>query len=124
VKHFTVEGGPAYQVQTEDYKKPKIFVREALLEKWANANATFKAKKHTYPPNRRYLKVFIATATPGDTPEEIVKLLNLVHNPTKPPITTDTKTFEIATRGLVSYVNNDNDSVRGWVPGRGCGVPQ
>jgi hypothetical protein len=26
VKHFTVEGGPAYQVQTEDYKKPKIFV--------------------------------------------------------------------------------------------------
>jgi hypothetical protein len=26
VKHFTVKGGPAYQVQTEDYAKPKIFV--------------------------------------------------------------------------------------------------
>jgi hypothetical protein len=62
--------------------------------------------------NSRYLKVFIATATPGDTPEEIVKLLNLVRDPTKPPITTDTKTFEIATRGLVSYVNNDNDTTK------------
>ena len=62
--------------------------------------------------NSRYLKVFIATATPGDTPEEIVKLLNLVRDPTKPPITTDKKTFEIGTRGLVSYVNNDNDTTK------------
>jgi|TARA_B110000261_G_scaffold63021_1_gene74119 hypothetical protein len=57
----------------------------------------------------RNMKVFIATATPGDSISDIVKLLNVVRDPSKSPITTDIKTFEAASRGLISYVNNDND---------------
>lgn len=57
------------------------------------------------------LNVFILTATPGDTPGEIVKLLNLVRDRRQPEITTGDQ-FKTQIKGLVSYLNTNNDRSR------------
>lgn len=57
------------------------------------------------------LNVFILTATPGDTPEEIVKLLNLVRDRRQPEITAG-NTFGSQIKGLISYLNTNNDRSR------------
>ena len=57
------------------------------------------------------LNVFILTATPGDTPDEVVKLLNLVRDRRQSEIKADSS-FKNNIRGLVSYLNTNNDRSR------------
>jgi hypothetical protein len=59
------------------------------------------------------LKVFILTATLGDNPNEIIKLLNIVKNNSVPKITYDdisnTDVFKEKIRGLISYFDMSSD---------------
>jgi len=56
------------------------------------------------------MKIFVLTATPGDSPSEVVKLLNLVRDRTQSPITGNLSTFGHDVKGLVSYLNTNNDA--------------
>ena len=62
------------------------------------------------------LKVFILTATLGDNPNEIIKLLNIVKNNSTPKITTDDldnmDVFKNKIRGLISYFDMSNDKTK------------
>ena len=59
------------------------------------------------------LKVFILTATLGDNPNEIIKLLNIVKNNSSPKITYDDisniDVFKQKIRGLISYFDMSSD---------------
>ena len=62
------------------------------------------------------LKVFILTATLGDNPNEIIKLLNIVKNNSTPKITNDDldnmDVFKNKIRGLISYFDMSNDKTK------------
>ena len=65
------------------------------------------------------LKVVILTATPGDNVKDVLKLLNIVRDPTKPAITApdadnaaDVLRFKESIRGLVSYFEMSNDTTK------------
>ena len=60
------------------------------------------------------LKIFILTATLGDNPDEIMKLLNIVKDNTTPHINFDDintpDVFKQKTRGLISYFDMSSDT--------------
>lgn len=65
------------------------------------------------------LKVVILTATPGDNVKDVIKLINIVRDPTKPAITppnpedaSDVLRFKDSIRGLVSYFEMSNDTTK------------
>uniref|UniRef100_A0A6C0BE07 Helicase ATP-binding domain-containing protein n=1 Tax=viral metagenome TaxID=1070528 RepID=A0A6C0BE07_9ZZZZ len=67
---------------------------------------------------RKYpnLKVVILTATPGDNIPDVMKLLNIIRDPTKPVITppnvedvNDIKRFKQQIRGLISFFDMSSD---------------
>ena len=62
-------------------------------------------------------KIFIMTATPGTNPEQLVKLLNIIRDRTKPPITEpnfrDIESIDRFTRsivGMISYLDTNLDA--------------
>ena len=62
------------------------------------------------------MKIVILSATPGDNPDDILKLLNIIRNPTKPElqhINVDdpaaVRQFKIDISGLISYFDMSND---------------
>ena len=70
-------------------------------------------------PNTQNLKIVILTATPGDSPKDVVSLLNMVRdtksNPIKIPDTNDydqMESFAQNIRGLVSYFDMSKDHSR------------
>ena len=54
------------------------------------------------------LKIVILTATPGDNPTDIVKLLNIIRDRTHPKITS--VNLSNSAKGLISYLNTNNDA--------------
>ena len=67
-------------------------------------------------PLTQNLKIAILTATPGDTLEDIVELLNLVRDKNNPPITCpdinnkqDIESFKTNIKGLVSFFDMSKD---------------
>lgn len=67
----------------------------------------------------RKLKIVILTATPGDTVADILKLLNIVRNPSTAPIKVpDTSSkeslseFKTAIRGLISFFDMSSDTTK------------
>lgn len=73
----------------------------------------------TDPNKHKGLKVVILTATPGDTPADIVKLLNIVRTPSDPLITIPDSNnkeslsiFIKSIRGLVSYFDMSSDNTK------------
>lgn len=75
-------------------------------------------ESHIIDPNRHpEMKVAILTATPGDNVQDIIKLLNIVRDPTHPPIkapNVDSKdeliSFKKSIRGLVSFFDMSSDT--------------
>jgi hypothetical protein len=70
-------------------------------------------------PRTSNMKIAVLTATPGDTPEDCIKLLNLLRSPNKPPITvpdirmeSSISEFKKSILGLVSYLDMSNDTSR------------
>lgn len=65
------------------------------------------------------MKIFILTATPGDSIEETLDLLNIVRDRTKKPIArpdvnsvTEREAFMKSINGLISYFNSSKDATR------------
>jgi hypothetical protein len=60
------------------------------------------------------LHVYILTATPGDTPQDIADLLNLIRDRRVPPIkpTDSVETFKEKIRGLVQHYDTNHDMSR------------
>ena len=56
----------------------------------------------------RNLKIVILTATPGDNPTDITKLLNIIRDRSQPVITA--QNISSSVKGLVSYLNTNNDT--------------
>jgi hypothetical protein len=77
-------------------------------------------EEHIVDPRRHPdMKVVIMTATPGDSIQDIMKLINIVRDPThdiiKPPNVedaTDINRFKDNIRGLVSFFDMSNDSTK------------
>lgn len=70
-------------------------------------------------PRTENLKIVILTATPGDTPTDVVNLLNMVRSKTAPPIEVprvndpfEVDTFAKSIRGLISYFDMSKDYSR------------
>jgi hypothetical protein len=62
------------------------------------------------------MKIVILSATPGDNPDDILKLLNIIRNPTKPELKhfdvndpAAVRQFKIDISGLISYFDMSND---------------
>lgn len=61
------------------------------------------------------VRIVVMTATPGDDPEEVVKLLNIVRDPSQPPIRVpgpdadEERAFMAAISGLVSFLDLSRD---------------
>lgn len=71
------------------------------------------------PAHTRHLNLVILTATPGDSPQEICDLLNLVRDRRAPPIIppapenpASVAAFGDAVRGLISYFDVSSDTTR------------
>ncbi len=63
-------------------------------------------------PHTSGMKVVVLTATPGDTVEHIVQLLNMLRDPAKPVIAvdpSDLEAFKRSIRGLVSFYDTASD---------------
>lgn len=63
-------------------------------------------------PRSQNLKIVVLTATPGDTVEHIVQLLNMLRDPRKPLISVDASdivSFKRSIRGLVSFYDTAAD---------------
>jgi len=59
------------------------------------------------------LKVFIFTATPGDTPREVATLLSLIRKRSAPLVSsTNLEEFQEGVKGLVMYLDTNNDTSR------------
>jgi hypothetical protein len=85
-----------------------------------------QAEKHRYvlshiadPKVHPSMKVVIMTATPGDSVQDIMQLINIVRDPTHPPVTPpdvesaeDMKRFKHDIRGLVSFFDMSNDTTK------------
>ena len=70
-------------------------------------------------PSATDLRLVITTATPGDTPEECVRLLNILRNPFAPPITvpepdvpSSMHHFQRSIEGMISFVDISYDRSR------------
>lgn len=70
-------------------------------------------------PYTANMKVVILTATPGDDTKDIITLLNIVRDRSKPPIMTpdvtnkdDMRSFQQSIKGLVSYYDMSRDYTR------------
>jgi hypothetical protein len=87
--------------------------------------ATQKAKhaiveKHIVDPKKHpKLKVVILTATPGDNITDIIKLINIVRDPTHEPIkmpdvdsVDSMNKFKDSVRGLISYLDMSSDTTK------------
>jgi len=71
-------------------------------------------KDHNYKHDR--MKIIIMSATPGDNPRDVLKLLNIVRNPTRPPLkefnvdkADEINNFKRDLAGLVSYFDMSSD---------------
>lgn len=73
-------------------------------------------EKHLDPRMHPGLKLAILSATPGDTVEDVIKLLNAVRDPGNPPISVpnidnldEMHSFKKDIRGLISYFDMSSD---------------
>lgn len=77
-------------------------------------------EKHIADPKAHpNLKVVILSATPGDNTTDTVKLLNIVRDPTHPPITApniddkdSVEKFRESIRGMISFFDMSNDTTQ------------
>lgn len=77
-------------------------------------------EKHIIDPaSHPNLKVVILTATPGDNVTDIIKLLNIVRDPSKPPIlppnvdsSDSIKLFKESIRGIISFFDMSFDTTQ------------
>ena len=77
-------------------------------------------ENHIVDPDRHpKLKIVILTATPGDNVTDVMKLVNIIRDPTKstiippnPEDPEDVQRFKLEIRGLVSYFDMSGDTTR------------
>ena len=77
-------------------------------------------EKHLIQPSTHpNLKIVILTATPGDNIPDVIKLLNLVRDPTQPSITPpdptniqDIQRFKESIRGMISFFDMSSDDTK------------
>jgi hypothetical protein len=88
------------------------YVESHFINKRYDGLNTYKHHNFNHPN----MKIVILTATPGDNPKDLLKLLNIVRNPTKPIIqefdvndANAIKSFKEEIVGLVSYFDMSND---------------
>lgn len=128
--HFLLIANPLKRVQkNSDVEKHQNFLKDAVLiidevhnifKPLPNQKLENTAlKEFLLQPNNPYttdLKIAILTATPGDTPDDVVSLLNMVRDQTHPPITVPTAAdpsslarFEESVRGIISFFDMSKD---------------
>ena len=76
-------------------------------------------EKHLDPKLHPNLKVVIMTATPGDNAEDVVKLLNIIRDPTHAPIKAPNvesaesiQLFKESLRGMISFFDMSSDTTQ------------
>lgn len=131
--HYLLIANPLKSVKTEaDKQKHSEFLKDAVIiidevhnifkplpnQKLEN-NALKNFLMDVNNPLTSDLKIFILTATPGDTPQDVLNLLNMIRNKSKPALMVpDTKSaesvkqFKQDIQGLVSYFNSSRDYSR------------
>jgi hypothetical protein len=131
--HYLLIANPLKTVKTEeDIERHKNFLKNAVIiidevhnifkplpnQKLEN-DAVRQFLTDYNNPHTENLKIVILTATPGDTPLDVVNLLNMVRNKTEPPISVpninnayELETFSKTIRGLISYFDMSKDYSR------------
>jgi hypothetical protein len=94
--------------------KARPHVDDEELDKQMKSSKNASGFKENYVHNG--MKIVILSATPGDNPDDILKLLNIIRNPTRPElkhIDVDdpmaVRQFKIDISGLISYFDMSND---------------
>lgn len=133
LSHYLLIANPLKRVKTDDDKeKHKSFLKDAILiidevhnifKPLPNQKLENDAlKKFLIDIDNQYtsgMKIVILTATPGDTPDAVVQLLNMVRDKENPPIIVpnisnqlELNKFAESIRGLVSFYDASRDYTR------------
>lgn len=131
--HYLLIANPLKRVKTDKDKEiHKSFLKDAILiidevhnifkplpNQRLENNALKEFLTNYSNPYTSELKLVILTATPGDTPSDVVRLLNMVRDKTQSPIIVpdvsnqqEVSRFAEQIRGIISYFDATHDYTR------------